>query len=770
MLNNPTINAQGLKPFKYFCMTIGSIPSSYMEAMSYQELLMWFCDYLKNKVIPTVNNNAEAVTELQNLYIDLKNYVDNYFNNLDVQNQIDIKLDKMVTDGTLENIINSKIFGNINQELINLSNAIATTNQLINQTKNELNNSISSNFNTLDTNKIDKNGVEQVQYSNLSQEIKEKFTGGNTAIVGTDSVSTSNIVNRSITPLKLSFANVLNKIEKITTGYNQYQNKQNVSADYCYTDKIEINPELDYVSLSIRFADFYTAENEYISGFSINNMAGTSPFNLTSDLIPGQAKYIVISYNLKNYPDNYFIEKDLINAYNLGKFTINDNIDINILKNAQGSLFFNNYVKNLDNEIGYIEEDGHLANNSNLFSTPFLPVLAGDTLIYSTMRTGAFYDKNLKVVEFINNILPIAGSKVVPEGAKYFRGSFSNSLLNSSFVYHQSYIDFIEEYVNINVSQNETVVALPKSINIPISKNYELNLKNIFGLDNYLLDFDYKGSASHYNYNETTKILTLNSSETANESLTINVYNEIGNLLISKTMSINFINQNVDNKTVLAIGDSTIAQAHITNDLLTLFNNKQKTLTLLGTKGEGNNKYEGFAGGTLNQLANQEKIATNIDNPFYNVNGFDFSYYMNNNSYSSVDTVILQFGINDVFALDNTNYQSNLEGSNNFINNLNKVITSIKAFDNNIDVIVNLIFPPNMKANAFNSVYKFTKSLWSYNLGVNIFNNNIIDKTLYTLCPTNLILNATTDILDGVHPNENGYQKVADILFDYINL
>ena len=76
-----------------------------MASLTYEEQLMWFCDYLKNTVIPAINNNAETVLELQNLYIELKNYVDNYFDNLDVQNEINNKLDEMASDGTLANII-----------------------------------------------------------------------------------------------------------------------------------------------------------------------------------------------------------------------------------------------------------------------------------------------------------------------------------------------------------------------------------------------------------------------------------------------------------------------------------------------------------------------------------------------------------------------------------------------------------------------------------------------------------------------------------------
>ena len=51
-------------PLKKICMTIGEIPTSYLETMTYYEMLVWFIEYLKNNIIPTINNNAEAVQEV----------------------------------------------------------------------------------------------------------------------------------------------------------------------------------------------------------------------------------------------------------------------------------------------------------------------------------------------------------------------------------------------------------------------------------------------------------------------------------------------------------------------------------------------------------------------------------------------------------------------------------------------------------------------------------------------------------------------------------
>lgn len=100
-----TIETVDTSPFKHLCMTIGELPASFVDSMTYYECLAWLVNYLQNTVIPAVNNNAEATKELQTAFVTLKNFVDNYFDNLDVQEEINNKLDEMVEDGTLEEII-----------------------------------------------------------------------------------------------------------------------------------------------------------------------------------------------------------------------------------------------------------------------------------------------------------------------------------------------------------------------------------------------------------------------------------------------------------------------------------------------------------------------------------------------------------------------------------------------------------------------------------------------------------------------------------------
>lgn len=129
-------NIGPMSPFITFCQKV--IPLAYDESMSYYETLCALRDYV-GQMITAVNNNADAVSELQekyiefttnmtNLYNELKNYIDNYFNNLDVQTEINNKLDEMADSGELTDIIGqylelaSILAFNIRNDLKNATN------------------------------------------------------------------------------------------------------------------------------------------------------------------------------------------------------------------------------------------------------------------------------------------------------------------------------------------------------------------------------------------------------------------------------------------------------------------------------------------------------------------------------------------------------------------------------------------------------------------------------------------------------------------------
>lgn len=98
-------NIEKIKPSGIFTNYIfKSIPLAFDESLSYYETLCGLLKMVKdqNKVI---NQNADALIELQD-------YVTHYFDNLDVQNEINEKLDEMAEDGTLQEIIGAYLDAN----------------------------------------------------------------------------------------------------------------------------------------------------------------------------------------------------------------------------------------------------------------------------------------------------------------------------------------------------------------------------------------------------------------------------------------------------------------------------------------------------------------------------------------------------------------------------------------------------------------------------------------------------------------------------------
>ena len=82
------------------------------DALTDYELLCKVVEYL-NKVIESQNEVVESTEGLLEAFSALQSYVANYFENLDVQEEINNKLDAMVEAGTLQEIITTYIQSNV---------------------------------------------------------------------------------------------------------------------------------------------------------------------------------------------------------------------------------------------------------------------------------------------------------------------------------------------------------------------------------------------------------------------------------------------------------------------------------------------------------------------------------------------------------------------------------------------------------------------------------------------------------------------------------
>lgn len=183
-----------LGPFRYWIQKV--LPVVFDDSLSYQELLGKVIDYL-NTMSENVSNQQENVELLTQAFIDLQDYVNtqtasveadftelqgsfdtlqgnfntlqtyvnDYFDNLDVQDEINVKLDDMAEAGTLEEIMQpffQSLYDEYSSDVTTLQNQMS---QLVAETTTNLS---GETITTLSSGSIQvTGGVAHYQFSNL---------------------------------------------------------------------------------------------------------------------------------------------------------------------------------------------------------------------------------------------------------------------------------------------------------------------------------------------------------------------------------------------------------------------------------------------------------------------------------------------------------------------------------------------------------------------------------------------------------------------------
>ena len=112
---SPTLGTySGQGAFRYWCQSV--LPLTFDDSLSYMELL--------NKVVVYLNNMREDVataedniTALANAYNQLEDYVNTYFDNLDINEAIEYVLDKWTTDGRLGDIVEPYVVEQVTEQI-----------------------------------------------------------------------------------------------------------------------------------------------------------------------------------------------------------------------------------------------------------------------------------------------------------------------------------------------------------------------------------------------------------------------------------------------------------------------------------------------------------------------------------------------------------------------------------------------------------------------------------------------------------------------------
>lgn len=313
MGKNTNFTYKNLSPFKWFVLENFSFLEADFDALTEWQL---FC-----KLGKEINKIINSTNLLGNQVEDLTNYVNNYFDNLNVQDEINNKLNEMAEDGTLQNII---------AEYINLNSYIVF--DTVNDMKNSENLINNMNIRTRGFHKINDFGGAYYHITNLTSE--------NATLI--NDIDVINLKNNLIA--------ILNP--------DSYINFEQLGA---YGD----DEHDDTIVLK------YALENEKYNILPIQKTYKISDtINLSTKKFINFNSCILKAYNIENKIINYYEESSDFNFNNKNIGFDNLIIDCNNC-NADG-LFINSWYKNIKNiKIFNIAKIGINLNNGfeNQFGT-----------------------------------------------------------------------------------------------------------------------------------------------------------------------------------------------------------------------------------------------------------------------------------------------------------------------------------------------------------------------------------------------------------------
>lgn len=128
--------------FRRFPKSIGELPTSYRESISYEEQILWLCNFIEKEILPSIDISQETVEELKSSFEALKTELENSVTNLQVDIN-DVKVYSDTQNELLKNLIENQIrilnlrFDNIPDTLL-VWNPTNGTQDNLNDTLNDI--------------------------------------------------------------------------------------------------------------------------------------------------------------------------------------------------------------------------------------------------------------------------------------------------------------------------------------------------------------------------------------------------------------------------------------------------------------------------------------------------------------------------------------------------------------------------------------------------------------------------------------------------------
>ena len=458
------------------------------DAVTDYQLLSKVVDYL-NEVIANNNEQNTLMVRLRDAYIALQNYINNYFDNLDVQGEINVKLDEMARNGTLTNLIKEYVDpiyqtyeNDMNENFIDLQNSVNNSIEVFND---KINNIVSGN--PIPVSSID-DMIDTDRIYLLTTDGYWYYYDGDSWEQGGVYQATQIANNSIIEPMYKETTHHSSQLFDKQHYFNGYigsdgiihENGTSESGLGIYTDFIEINPykvQKTFCNKKLNYI-YYNSSKEYISGTS----AITNPY---ARAIPENTSYIRCSFVAEDINEIFLAQTDATNPKTDDyKYSINEVIspkDLLFNENGLINSNINGYEILSDNildvnsfEVGALTEGGELALSSGTFvdaMTSGYVSVKEETSYYFGYPSSyvCWFDVNKQMLG--TRIMRYSGNQVLssPENAKYVRVTVAKANIKSFAIVETTSSKNIDTY-KFNISNLETYRTFPTTTHSVMDK------------------------------------------------------------------------------------------------------------------------------------------------------------------------------------------------------------------------------------------------------------------------------------------------------------
>ena len=291
---------------------------------------------------------------------------------------------------------------------------------------------LSSQLDNIENAKMNKTDV--LTMANMGQDVKEAMTGGSVAVVGKNTVTNDNVVNKSIDENKMSFISIGNNLyNKDNYTNNKYLDSTGNAVDnvgWAVTGFVPVLPSVIYsINMSVSYAYFYDINKNKISSITATSV---NQFHKTFTT-PENAYYCRFSFNPTNTNSYKTYDKIMINVgstllpYEDYKISIRYEAPItNIADKSIKNNHLSSKCVDTDNMV-IMERSKNLFNKNDITIDVIIDTSVGN---YTVTQVGSFVTNSFIPIEQTNYWINVKALIYYYDSSKaYIKYSSANGLI-----------------------------------------------------------------------------------------------------------------------------------------------------------------------------------------------------------------------------------------------------------------------------------------------------------------------------------------------------